>query len=100
MTPYFTALIADEVAGNLKSLDWLQMMLGAARALVSNEHIHLEHYLHQLMPPVLSCLVSKGLGSGPSQDHWAVRDNAARVLALICSKYSDVQYNIKPRICR
>ena len=62
LAPYFTKLVADEVSGNLRNLPSLQAMLALSSALVSNPHVNLEHYIHQLLPPVLSCLVSKSIG--------------------------------------
>ena len=35
------------------------------------------HYLHQLLPGVLTCVVGKRLASGPAEDHWSLRDQAA-----------------------
>ena len=41
--------------------------------------------LHQLMPPVLTCIVGKQLCRNPAtDDHWAVRELAAAVVAAIC----------------
>ena len=62
LAPYFTKLIADEVAAGLKRIPVLKAMLSLCTSLLSNHHIHLEHYVHQLLPPVLTCLVAKSLG--------------------------------------
>ena len=62
LAPYFTKLVADEVSANLRNAPSLHAMLALSSALVSNPHIDLEHYVHQLLPPVLSCLVSKSIG--------------------------------------
>ena len=32
------------------------------------------------------------------EDHWSVREEAARVAALVCSKYGEPYYQIQPRI--
>lgn len=62
LTPYFTKFIADEIGAGLKKLHTLHMMLSMTSTLLSNPHIRLEHYVHQLLPPVLTCLVAKGIG--------------------------------------
>ena len=72
----------------------------AARALVANPHVHLEPYLQQLIPAVMTCLVAKRLGSGPTEDHWALRDSAASLLSLVCTRYGEACPNVQPRICR
>ena len=62
LAPYFTKLVADEVSSNLRNPSSLHTMLDLSSALISNPHVNLEHYVHQLLPPVLSCLVSKSIG--------------------------------------
>ena len=42
----------------------------AAMALLANEDLDLERYLHQLMPPALTCCVARRLGAAPADDHW------------------------------
>lgn len=60
--------------------------------------------LHQLMPSILTCLIAKRIGpspGGPGQGktkgalpaqpmagaHWALRDLAASLITLVCSRY-------------
>src|SRR5262245_22559211 len=42
--------------------------------------------LHQLMPPILTCLLGKRVCSLPTDDHWSLRDTAASLVALVCRK--------------
>ena len=56
--------------------------------------------LHQLLPPVLTCIVAKVLGESPREDHWALRALAARVAADICGKFGqhkNMQVRRRPR---
>lgn len=46
--------------------------------------------LHQLMPPILTCLVGKNLSDNPMSNHWELRDFAATLVALICKRYFPV----------
>lgn len=66
--------------------------------MVSNQHLHLASYLHQLMPAVMTCLVARRLGCGPADDHWSVRKAAAGLLADICAAYSSSYTSIAPRV--
>lgn len=34
------------------------------------------------------------------EDHWSVREEAARVVRLVCSRFSDPFFNIQPRISK
>lgn len=69
-------------------------------ALLENEHIQIEPYLHQLMPPVMTCLVGKKLCSKPTEDHWSLRDRSASIVSKICNKFSGNYTNLKPRISK
>lgn len=62
LAPYFAKFVADEVASGLRSLPTLHMVLRLVSALLQNPDMRLEHYVHQLLPPVLTCLVAKSLG--------------------------------------
>jgi transcription initiation factor TFIID subunit 6 len=61
-----------------------------AFALLKNESLNIEPYLHHLMPSVLTCLVGKKLCDGPDDDHWKLRDYAAEVIAFVSSRYDSV----------
>lgn len=69
MAPYFAKFVADEVASGLRSLPTLHTVLRLVSALLQNPDMRLEHYVHQLLPPVLTCLVAKSLG-GVAGGSW------------------------------
>lgn len=69
--------------------------------LLENEHLNIEPYvysfyyiflynffnkLHQLMPPVLTCLVGRKICNDPNENHWEVRDYVANLVKYICDK--------------
>jgi transcription initiation factor TFIID subunit 6 len=62
LVPYFTAFIADGVVQHLGEVWLLERLLQLARALLANPAVHLEHYLQQLLPAVVTCLVTRTLG--------------------------------------
>ena len=104
LVPYFVRFAQEEVATSLKNLPRLTAVVAATRALVSNPHVHVELYLHQLMPSVVTCLVAKKLGGGEGplaeSDHCALRERAAETMALVCSKFGEQYPTIQPRITR
>ncbi len=56
-----------------------------------------------LIPPVLTCLVGRNLGSSIGQislDHFDLRDLAASLLQHLCNKYAKFSHNLKPRLAR
>lgn len=100
LVPYFTYFIADEVSRNLSNFPLLFALMRLAWSLLQNHHIHIEPYLHQLMPSVMTCLVAKRLGSKFSDNHWELRNFTANLIALICNRYGHVYHNLQPRVTR
>jgi transcription initiation factor TFIID subunit 6 len=100
LAPYFTQWIADSVSQHMGSLPTLHGALAAAAALVSNGRVTLEQYLHQLMPPLITCLVAKRLGASPADDHWALRRQAAACLAAVCARHGAAYPAVQPRLTR
>ena len=57
--------------------------------------------LSTLIPAILSCLINRQVCARPdSEDHWQLRDQAAKMLAEICKKYSNSTNCIQSRITR
>ncbi|KAH7861231.1 hypothetical protein Vadar_023387 [Vaccinium darrowii] len=100
LVPYFTCFIADEVARKLDQFSLLFAMMRLAQSLLQNPHIHIEPYLHQLMPSVITCLVAKRLGNKYSDNHWELRDFTANLLASICKRFGQVYHNLQSRVTR
>ena len=52
------------------------------------------------MPALLSCVLAKRIGSSPAEDHWSVRDYAARTIALACARLASTHSNVQPRVTK
>jgi transcription initiation factor TFIID subunit 6 len=100
LVPYFTQFIADEVQESLRQLPILRAVLELCEALLHNAIVSVEPYLHQLMPPLLTCLVGKHLSATPAEDHWALRDFAATLVALICDRFGRNYGTLQPRVTK
>uniref|UniRef100_A0A803JCT9 Transcription initiation factor TFIID subunit 6 n=1 Tax=Xenopus tropicalis TaxID=8364 RepID=A0A803JCT9_XENTR len=86
------------VQNNLALLIYLMRMV---KALMDNPTLYLEKYLHELIPAVMTCIVSRQLCLRPDVDnHWALRDFAARLIAQICKNFSTTTNNIQSRITK
>ncbi|KAL3283442.1 hypothetical protein HHI36_006587 [Cryptolaemus montrouzieri] len=86
------------VQNNLALLIYLMRMV---KALLDNQSLYLEKYLHELIPAVTTCIVSKQLCMRPEFDnHWALRDFASRLMAQICKNFNTSTNNIQTRITR
>jgi transcription initiation factor TFIID subunit 6 len=52
------------------------------------------------MPAIISCMVGKRICENPKDDHWSVRDFAARLMALVCQRYGKSYHTMQPRITK
>lgn len=101
LCPYFSQFLADKVTDHVQDLPVLTHLMLFLQALLRSEHFHVEPYLHQLMPPLLTCLVGKQLCADPAtQDHWALRDLAASLVRYVCETYGTTHRNLQPRITK
>ncbi|CAF0731863.1 unnamed protein product [Adineta steineri] len=62
----------------------LKYLMQMGDALLQNEELYLERYLHYLLPAILSCLLERRI----SRDHWSLRDLAAKCCKQIIRKYA------------
>ncbi|KAI4308426.1 hypothetical protein L6164_031503 [Bauhinia variegata] len=100
LVPYFTCFIADEVSRGLNDYSLLFALMRVVSSLLQNSHIHIEPYLHQLMPSVVTCLVAKRLGSRLADNHWELRDFTANLVASICKRFGHVYSNLQSRLTK
>ncbi|KAF0983936.1 hypothetical protein FDP41_007851 [Naegleria fowleri] len=100
LIPYFTQFIASEVTNNLRNLTLLYRLMEMTKALLVNPNIHIELYLHQLMPSILTCIVGKTLCENPNDNHWSLRDFSANIIAYICRKFGSSYHTLQPRITK
>ncbi|KAH1156649.1 hypothetical protein GLYMA_18G290200v4 [Glycine max] len=100
LVPYFTCFIADEVSRGLNNYPLLFALMRVVSSLLQNPHIHIEPYLHQLMPSVVTCLVAKRLGSRLADNHWELRDSTANLVASICKRFGHVYSNLQSRLTK
>lgn len=57
--------------------------------------------MHEIIPSIVTCIVSKQLCSRPEQDnHWALRDFASRLMAQVCKNYTTSTNNIQTRMTK
>ncbi|XWS75828.1 hypothetical protein CRYUN_Cryun01aG0125600 [Craigia yunnanensis] len=100
LVPYFSYFIADEVSRGLNDYSLLFALMRVVWSLLQNPHIHIEPYLHQLMPSVVTCLVSKKLGNRIADNHWELRDFTAKLVASICKRFGHVYNTLQTRLTK
>ena len=103
LLPHLTSFIVEGVKINIaqRKLLTIKNLLRMTKSLLDNDTISAEKFLHELIPTVLSCVLNRTLCSRPeAEDHWSIRDQAAKILAHICAKYSNSINNIQTRVTR
>uniref|UniRef100_A0A146M2U4 Transcription initiation factor TFIID subunit 6 n=2 Tax=Lygus hesperus TaxID=30085 RepID=A0A146M2U4_LYGHE len=103
MLPRMCTFIGEGVKVNVvqHNLALLIYLMRMVKALLDNPSLYLEKYLHELIPSVATCVVSKQLCMRPEMDnHWALRDFAARLMSQICKNFNTSTNNIQTRITR
>lgn len=101
LLPRFSTFVSEGIRVNVvqNNLALLIYLMRMVKALMDNPTLNLEKYLHELLPSVLTCIVSRQLCTRPDVDnHWALRDYAARIMAQICRSFSTTTNLIQSRI--
>ncbi|XP_076804470.1 transcription initiation factor TFIID subunit 6-like [Clavelina lepadiformis] len=101
MLPRFSTFVSEGVRVNVvqNNLALLIYLMRMVKALMDNPTLNLEKYLHEMIPAVMTCVVSRQLCTRPDVDnHWALRDYAARLMAQICRSFSTSTNLIQSRI--
>ena len=103
LLPQFSNFITEGIRVNMsqRKLHMLKYLLKMVKALFDNATLSLDRCLHELIPSILSCLINRQVCARPeAEDHWYLRDQAAKILAEICKKYSNSTNCIQSRITR
>ncbi|XP_045489385.1 transcription initiation factor TFIID subunit 6-like isoform X2 [Pieris rapae] len=103
MLPRMCTFISEGVKVNVvqNNLALLIYLMRMVKALLDNQSLYLEKYLHELIPSVSTCIVSRQLCLRPEVDnHWALRDFAARLMAQICKTFNTSTNNLQTRVTR
>ncbi|KHN74863.1 Transcription initiation factor TFIID subunit 6 [Toxocara canis] len=91
LLPRFSLAIAEGVRCNIvhHNLAILIYLMRMIQSLASNPALCLDRCLHELLPSILSCILSKQLCARPDTDnHWALREFSSRLLSTICRAYN------------
>ncbi len=125
LVPYLSLHVHNTVtavvgAGGRGALDPLWAAMRIFRCMVVNPHMHLELYLHQMLPSVMTVIANNRLAStsasaaaaggangeggggagGGNGDHFALRTFAAQTLAMLVRKYANVYRPLASVICK
>ncbi|KAL8814444.1 MAG: hypothetical protein Q9223_006329 [Gallowayella weberi] len=101
LIPYFVQFIAEKATHSLRNLFVLTQTIQLTAALLENKNLHVDPYIASIIPPVLTCLIGRHLGSSPTRlSSHPLRNAAATLLGSICKKYAKASHTLKPRLAR
>ncbi|PVZ98363.1 hypothetical protein BB558_002420 [Smittium angustum] len=100
LVPYFVQLVSDLIIQNGSDLNTLNISMRLARALLLNDHLYIEPYIHQLLPSLMTCLLGKNLCNDYTENHWSLRDTAASLIGLLCTTYGQSYHTLMQRLSR
>lgn len=103
MLPRLSTFISEGVKVNVvhNNLALLIYLMRMVKALLENQSLYLEKYLHELVPTVITCIVSKQICNRPEQEnHYALRDFTCKLLANICKTYNTSTNCLQTRITK
>ena len=94
--------IAEKVTHNLKNSFILTEMMQLAFAMLDNKSLYLDPYITNLVPPILTCLIGRHLGSSPAGllSTYRLRQLAASLVGLIAKKYAKSSHTLRNRLAR
>jgi len=102
LVPFLSRFVASGLMNkkNLLNVTYCSRLIQVFDAMLDNPNLHLDLHLHQMFSPVGTCIVAKKLCSDPYEDHWSLREAAARCLVKACDMYGMQYTTMKPRIMK
>ncbi|PWN87385.1 TAF-domain-containing protein [Acaromyces ingoldii] len=101
LVPYLMQWVGERVASGLRDEEMLSLMLVTINAIVSNPYLGIEPYLNQLLPSVLSILLTSTLGgSSAATTVHRLRTQAGHLLAFIIETFTLSYPTLRPRVAR
>ncbi|GAA5859194.1 hypothetical protein JCM1840_003795 [Sporobolomyces johnsonii] len=103
LVPYLIAWGGEQIANHLDDLASLQRALDLFHAMLENPTLFVEPYLHQLTPPILTCLLTSALPAVAPDAYPSpptIRTLAASLLHLLLERHSYAYPSLLPRITK
>ena len=103
LLPQFSSFITEgiRVSMSQRKLQTQKFLLKMVKALFDNPTLSLDRCLHELVPAITSCMINRQVCARPeSEDHWYLRDQAAKILAEMCKKHNNSANCLQSRVTR
>jgi len=103
LVPYFVQFVSEKVTHSLNNLFVLQQMMELTQAMIENKTLFVDPYVAALVPPILTCLLGRKLGSDGIdnlKEQYQLRDLAASLIGHISTKFAKSSQELQPRVAR
>lgn len=100
LVPFFVSYLCKQLYSSLGNPDHCRILIRLTRSLLLNPHLHLELHLHQLFPALMTCVVAKKLANHRTDNHWALRQEAASTLLQACNLFGEEYASLKARVLK
>ncbi|CAI4214760.1 unnamed protein product [Parascedosporium putredinis] len=104
LVPYFINFVSDQITHHLDDVFVLRRMMELTSALIANETLFLDPYASPLSAPVLTCLLSRKLGSdeGPDavKEQYQLREFSASLVGELARRYSASNPLLRSKLTR
>nr|XP_006817968.1 PREDICTED: TAF6-like RNA polymerase II p300/CBP-associated factor-associated factor 65 kDa subunit 6L-like [Saccoglossus kowalevskii] len=99
LLPYLIQFVSVGVKKVNHDLGQLTKLMHIVMSLIYNPFVYLGPYLKRLVSSVMYCIMEPLAASiNPLNDHWTLRDYAARLLAHICKTYNSSVNHLKNQL--
>jgi transcription initiation factor TFIID subunit 6 len=103
LVPYFVNFVAEKVTHSLKDTFVLRQMMELTAAMMANKSLFIDPYVAALAPPVLTCIIGRGLGPDgvdSLKEQYQLRDLAASIMGQMARKFTSSSLSLQPRLAR
>ncbi|CDW53577.1 Transcription initiation factor TFIID subunit 6 [Trichuris trichiura] len=101
LLPRLSVFIKEGVVCSIAEANIIQLtyLMRIANALNSNLQVNMERFLHDILPAVLSCIVSRKLClKTETGKQWGLRQYAGNLLIQLCRRYNSSTYCLQYRV--
>lgn len=100
LVPFFTKYAVQEIYKYVKigNPEHCRTLVRLVHAMLRNPRLHLELHLQLLFPALVTCIVARRLSSLPTDNHWALRREAAHTVFRACTLFGDKYATLAPRV--
>jgi len=100
LAPFIVNYVTKYLFKHVGNPEHCRTLIRMAHALLVNPRMHLELYLHQLLPAILTMVVAQRLSSKSFDNHWILRYEAALCLVQTCNLFGEDYATLKARVLK